>query len=328
MTQFDKQLFWELLIACQRTKSLARASAQLRLSLSSASKLIAAFETQTQLQLLDRTTRPATLTRNFERLVPIAQKLVKANVEAQRIIQTLKSEAKGETVHGRIIRICLPINVRNDAILERLLDCASASPGLRLEFFGDEGYERLLAGDVDIAQFGFFPNNQTLRADFIRTNGFLMLASHSFVARYGLPQDITELERFTIAIRNPENRSFSRRLQHGEETYFVPDSDRIIYADTTTCRSLLLLGRAISIDVSISTVLPEIKTGKLVAVLPGWHRKPNDTYVCCHMKHNNDPVINDLMAIIRETLRDEESDRWTTWLTHFGVNPETVKAAL
>lgn len=26
--------------------------------------------------------------------------------------------------------------------------------------------------------------------------------------------------------------------------------------------------------------------------------------------------------------RDEESDRWTTWLTHFGVNPETVKAAL
>jgi len=30
----------------------------------------------------------------------------------------------------------------------------------------------------------------------------------------------------------------------------------------------------------------------------------------------------------RETLRDEESDRWTTWLTHFGVNPETVKAAL
>ena len=87
MTQFDKQLFWELLIACQRTKSLARASAQLRLSLSSASKLIAAFETQTQLQLLDRTTRPATLTRNFERLVPIAQKLVKANVEAQRIIQ-------------------------------------------------------------------------------------------------------------------------------------------------------------------------------------------------------------------------------------------------
>ena len=311
MTQFDKQLFWELLIACQRTKSLARASAQLRLSLSSASK---------QLQLLDRTTRPATLTRNFERLVPIAQKLVKANVEAQRIIQTLKSEAKGETVHGRIIRICLPINVRNDAILERLLDYASASPGLRLEFFGDEGYERLLAGDVDIAQFGFFPNNQTLRADFIRTNGFLMLASHSFVARYGLPQDITELERFTIAIRNPENRSFSRRLQHGEETYFVPD--------TTTCRSLLLLGRAISIDVSISTVLPEIKTGKLVAVLPGWHRKPNDTYVCCHMKHNNDPVINDLMAIIRETLRDEESDRWTTWLTHFGVNPETVKAAL
>lgn len=148
MTQFDKQLFWELLIACQRTKSLARASAQLRLSLSSASKLIAAFETQTQLQLLDRTTRPATLTRNFERLVPIAQKLVKTNVEAQRIIQTLKSEAKGETVHGRIIRICLPINVRNDAILERLLDYASASPGLRLEFFGDEGYERLLAGTV------------------------------------------------------------------------------------------------------------------------------------------------------------------------------------
>lgn len=102
MTQFDKQLFWELLIACQRTKSLARASAQLRLSLSSASKLIAAFETQTQLQLLDRTTRPATLTRNFERLVPIAQKLVKANVEAQRIIKRSKVRLREKPYMGAL----------------------------------------------------------------------------------------------------------------------------------------------------------------------------------------------------------------------------------
>ena len=58
----------------------------------------------------------------------------------------------------------------------------------------------------------------------------------------------------------------------------------LIYVAPLTCRSLLLSGRTISIDVSIGTVLPKLKAGALLPVLDGWHRRSNDTYVCCHMK--------------------------------------------
>ncbi|MDO5532802.1 LysR family transcriptional regulator, partial [Sutterella sp.] len=288
----DTLLFWNLILACQRTKSLAKACVQMNLSLSAGSKLIAAFEEETDLTLLDRSTRPAGLTGNLERLLPVAARMVKAHADAERAVQTLRAEAAGDFIHGRVVRICLPVNVRSNTMLERLLTYADANPGLRLEFLGDDGFRRLMKGEVEIAQFGFHPKRPELRADFIRTNAFLMLASRRFCERHGLPKTVEELERFRVAIRNPENRSFSRRLRNGDRTFFLPDGPNLVYADTITCRDLLLSGQAISLDVSISTVLAELKAGLLVPVLPGWHRKPNDTYVCCHMRFSGDPVIN------------------------------------
>lgn len=328
MTKTNNPLLWRLIVACQQTKSLAKACAQLQISMSSASKIIAAFEDETQLELLDRSTRPAALTQDLERLVPLANKILKIHSEAERAVQTIRAEKSKDQIRGRIVRICLPINVRNDSVLENLIDYAWQTPGLRLEFFGDDGLKRLLAGDVDIAQFGFHPKRQDIRADYIRTNGFLILASRIFARKYGLPQTVEELADFPIAIRNPVNRSFSRRLENADKTYFLPDGENLVYADTTTCRSLLVTGQAISVDVSIGTVLPELKAGELVPVLPGWHRHPNDTYVCCHTKQSLDPIICDLMSIIKSTLRDEKEDRWELWAARFGIPLETIKGAL
>lgn len=328
MTTLENFLFWKLICACHRSKSVAKACAQLDIRLSAASKLIAAFEKETGLILLDRSSRPARFTPDFERLVPVAGKMLKTQTEARNTLQMLQSEKSGDTVQGRLIRLCLPINVRNDTVITRLLDYAEATPGLRLEFFADGGFKRLISGDADIAQFGFHPKRQDIRADYIRTNGFLLLASRTFAERFGLPQSVEDLPKFPVVLRNPGNRSFSRRLEKGETAYFLPDGPNLIYADPLTCHSLLLAGRAISIDVSIGTVLPELKAGALLPVLDGWHRRPNDTYVCCHMKLSDDPVINDLMHIIQTTFREEQEDRWERWFRHFGLDPEAVKGAL
>lgn len=328
MFKTENLLFWKLIVYCHRTKSLARACEQLEVSLSSASKLIAAFEAENQVSLLNRSTRPAAPTPEFERLVPLAGKILKAHAEAEREVLEIRSEKSRGRIRGRIVRICLPVNVRNDRMLERLLDYARQVRGLRLEFFADDGLKRLVSGFADIAQLGFHPRRDDVRADYIRTNGFLMLASRGFVEKHGLPETIEELPRYPVAIRNPANRSFSRRLENGEETYFLPDGNNMIYADTTTCRALLVNGLAISIDVSCGTVLPELKSGELVPVLPGWHRHPNDTYVCCLMKQSSDPVITDLMSIIQSTLREEKEDRWENWLTRFGIPQEAIKGAL
>lgn len=321
-------LFWKLIVACHQTKSLAKACAQLQISLPSASKLITAFEEESQLKLLDRSTRPAALTTDLVRLVPLAGRILKVHAEADRTVQLLRAEKSEGRIKGRIVRICLPINVRNDAVLGNLLAYARRSPGLRLEFFGDDGFRRLLSGDADIAQFGFHPKRQDLRADYIRTNCFLILASRAFAKRFGLPQTIGELTDYPVAIRNPANPSFSRRLENGDKTYFLPDDKNLIYADTTTCHALLVAGQAISVDVSIGSVLPQLEADELVPVLPGWHRHPNDTYVCCHAKQSMDPVICDLMEIIKTTLRDERADRWELWAARFGIPPESIKAAL
>ena len=329
MQKLDNILFWKLILACHRTRALGRACAQVGVSLSVASKLIAAFEAETKVTLLDRSSRPVRMTDEMERLLPVATQMVKAHAEAERAVLALQARSAGMQVQAaRIVRICLPINVRNDRVLSKLLAYAKEKPWLRLEFLGDEGFQRLMTGRAEIAQFGFHPKVPELHADYIRTNVFLMLASHAFVRRYGLPKRVEDLEHFPVVIRNPENRSFSRHLQKGDESFYIPDGQNIIYADTTTARALLVNGEAIAIDVSISTVLPELEAGRLVPVLPGWHRRPNDTYVCCHEKNATDPVIHDLMTIIRETLRDETQDRWETWFERLGIDVAAIKATL
>ena len=326
--RIDSLSLWKLIAACNRTKSLGKACVQVGMSLSQASKLISSFEESSGINLLDRSTRPAQLTKNFELLVPTALRMLSVYEETSRAIQKIQTEASSGHVGGRVIRICLPMNVRNDSVLSNLMDYAERGPGLRLEFFCDDGLRRLMDGSVDIAQMGYNPRKQEIRADYIRTNGFLILASKSFVRKYQLPNQIEDLPNYPIVIRNPSNQSFSRRLQKGEQVFFLPDYTKVIYADAMTCRSLLLMGHAIALDVSIGSVLDELKRGEVFPILSGWHRKPNDTYVCTHMKNSGDSVINDLMNIISSTLRAEKADDWKLWASRFGFDLDDLEQAL
>lgn len=328
LSKIESRQLWELLAACHRTKSLTQACRQVNISVSAASKLISSFETSAQIDLLDRSTRPAQFTKNLELLIPSAHKMLASFEEAQKVIGILKNEQAAKKIGAQTVKIALPINVRNSQLLCNLLEYARNTTGLRLEFYGDDCFKRLMRDEVDIAQFGFHPQSSELKAEYIRTNAFFILASKGFIKKYGMPNSIEELEKFPIVIRNPTNRSFSRRLENGGKTYFLPESSNVIYADTTTCVALLLAGEAISIDVSISSVLEQLKTREVVPVLDGWHRKPNDTYVCCHIKKAHDPIISDLMNIIKRTLRASEEDSWWRWAAEFGINPDVVKSQL
>lgn len=320
--------FWKLIIAFHSTKILTVAARQVGISVSSASKLIANFEESTGITLLDRKSRPVHATKNLESLLPAARRLLGALEEAESTVNALSCETSALRVRGRLVRIALPINVRNDRALASLLDYAKSRDGLRLSFYGDECYNRLVKEEVEIAQFGFFPNNPEIYAEYIRTNGFFILASKKFINKYGVPSRVDELVNYPMVIRNPSNRSFSRRLQRGSETFFIPENPNVIYGDTTTCLSLLKAGRAISLDVSLGSVLEELKRGEIVPILHGWHRKPNDTYVCCQTKNSDDPIIRDLMTIIRTTIREEESDDWKRWANIFGIDPELLKESV
>lgn len=320
--------FWELLVACHRTKSLGLACRQINMTPSAASKLISSFESSTGIELLNRRTRPAQLTANLDGLIPIARKLIEDLEQAQRTIYEMQAEKSLSFIPARIVRIAFPVNVRSNKVLRKLLAYSSSIPNLRLEFYGDDCFKRLMLDEVEIAQFGFHPGRDEIEAQYIRTNGFFILASQRFISKFGEPKTVEELSNFPVVIRNPSNRSFSRRLENGDNCFFLPETSNIIYGDTTTCVSLLLAGEAISIDVSISSVLHELKTRQVFPILKGWHRKPNDTYVCCKKNNASDPIISDLMSIIRTELMNEKEDNWLLWAKEFGMDVARLRSSL
>ncbi len=314
---------FRLIVACDETQSLLKASMQLGISLTSASRLLSNFEKTEGITLLNRRVRPASFTENFHRLVPIAKRMIATQTEAERDINALRAHSARSK--RRVVRFSLPINVRNSQVFVNLVAYAQKHD-IQLEFFVDPGgIPKLLSRAVDIAQVGYWPENPQIYKRYIRTNGFLILATPAFIERYGNPSDIHDLERLPIALRSPSNSSASRKFERGEEVYYLPEGENLIYADPLSCQTLLKEGLAITVDLSIGMVLEDLEKGVVVPILPGWFREPNNTFVCCRHEDAKDPVIKDLMKILHNTLRAETKDRWDYRYTKLGLPVEMLE---
>ena len=328
MKKIESVEFWKIILACCRTRSLTRAAIEMDIGLPAASKAISAFEREEGLRILDRRSRPAGFTENLDRLYPEAKRIVAAWGAAGKSIESIREENAILRKPFRTVRISIPVNARNPEVYSGLLGYARGN-NLRLSFSGESGIARLRRREVEIAQGGAVPEKSPdLIKEFARLNGFFLFASKEFERRYGIPKEISDLERVPIAIRTPRNPSFSRKFENGKDVYFLPDGPNLVYADADSCRMLLLRGEALSVDVGIGSVLPEVRSGDVFPILPDWFRRPNFTHVCCHAASASDETIRTLMRIMRETLRASESDSWLHWRREFGMPDSQIVAYL
>lgn len=207
MKKIESVEFWKLILACCRTRSLTRAAIEMDIGLPAASKAISAFEREEGLRILDRRSRPAGFTENLDRLYPEAKRIVAAWGAAGKSIESIREENAILRKPFRTVRISIPVNARNPEVYSGLLGYARGN-NLRLSFSGESGIARLRRREVEIAQGGAVPEKSPdLIKEFARLNGFFLFASKEFERRYGIPKEISDLERVPIAIRTPETRA-------------------------------------------------------------------------------------------------------------------------
>ena len=184
MDLLDNLSAWRLLSSCAALKSLSSAAAEEEIDLATASRLIGQLEKRFGFDLLDRRYRPARPTSQLFALASAAQKVTKAQKDAIQVAAMLAPRAK----EIREIRLSIPVNWMRQSTLKALFQYEKDHPNLRFEIVADAGVEGILAGRVDVACFGFVPEDKNITSVKIADEVTMLFASRTTFVRMASPE--------------------------------------------------------------------------------------------------------------------------------------------
>lgn len=313
---------WELVSAIADYGTLSAAADAMGLELSTASRMVSALEAEIGLPVLDRRTKPAGFAERAEVLLPLARALVQTH---RSLLATAGELSGNRTAAGRgLIRVSFPLNTDCAALFRKFLEFDASHPGIRIQPLAESGAEGVLSGKADVAKLNYMPRNPGLHVVAGNPGVTMLLASRRYLEKRGVPRKIEDLARHTILTRGSLDRSFTARLECGEQTYSIsPDAD-LKQGDAVYCENLLLAGVGIAVDVSLNMVREQLLSGEVVPVLPGWHREPWRSSIVCRRSDLGDPLVQEVMALMLEEF-NRICGRWREWYRRFGVPEETVR---
>lgn len=242
----------------------------------------------------------------------------------QRLLKTAESIKHQDTIKPkRILKVSLPANIDRSAYLNAFSNFERKHSGLRVEVLIDAGEDGLLNGAADVAYFGYRPTKEGITWIPAGHNVTFLMASRSYLRRNGTPQSVQELRNHTLLLRNSSNRSFSRRLENRDAVFEIESDEKVHFEDAYSCRTHLIAGEGISVDLVPSFVADELMRGDIVPVLPGWHRRPWEICVC-RRDSDHSPLVSEMADLIVENFKKHTVDSWMFWYRYFSIPLESV----
>lgn len=316
---------WRLLAQIEKSGNLSLAAQDLGLSLSTASRMISNLEKELAQSFLDRTTKPAVLSRCARRILPTVERMLRSECELRQNI-ALDLPSTPDEIVDRTIRVSIPINMERGVYLNTFNQFEAAHPGIRLAIMGDEDYPAVANGRADIAWFGYRPSEgMDLYWEPAGINVSFLMATPKYLQTHGTPETVEDLARHTLLMRDTAHASSSTVLECGDRIHRIPGNQKAKHEDALSCRTRLLASEGIAVDLSPTFLADELLRGTVVPVLPGWHRAPWLISLVCRREIRRDPVILAVMAEIRRTFNRHALHHWDVWYRLLRLPVEAVR---
>lgn len=116
---------------------------------------------------------------------------------------------------------------------------------------------------------------------------------------------------------------FSRRLENRDASFEIESDDKVHFEDAYSCRTHLIAGEGISVDLVPSFVADELMRGDIVPVLPSWHRRPWEICVC-RRESDHSPLVSEMANLIVENFKKHTVDSWMFWYRYFAIPLDSV----
>lgn len=227
-------------LSVARTGSTLAASKQLKVSQSTVSRRITAFEEEIGVKLFVRKPSGYELTPRGESVLPDAE-----SVESAILSFSDGIEAESRRLAGTV-RLTTVESAANAWVIPAVGLLRERYPEIRVEIMASDQYVDLARGEADIAiRFGPKPTQETLIVRHLIDMLESFYASEEMVSRLGMPEDIADMARYPLVASMDSQSATSRWLAE-----HVPDAEIAQRAN------------------SLSSIIASVESGLGAAILP------------------------------------------------------------
>jgi DNA-binding transcriptional LysR family regulator len=239
--------------------SLSAAGRELQLSPTVVSKRLTRLEEQLGARLIQRTTRQLTLTEVGEGYHERVLAVLIALEEADAFVS-------GSGAPRGLLRVSAPTGFGRRHIAPKLGKFLRTYPDVKLELDLSDDYVDLIAGGFDVVVRIGALGDSSMVARRLAPNRRLLVATPEYLAEYGEPETLADLDRYKVITTVPQ----AEWHLEGPEGPVVYRPDSIILTNSSeVVRESVIGGLAIGLR-STWDVSEHLKAGRLKRVLPDY----------------------------------------------------------
>lgn len=257
----------ELLETFERTAVLGgyrKAAEELQISKATVSRRIAALESMLGTKLFVRSSVGTVLS-------PSGISLLEKTSALLSRFQKLSAAPDEESPRLRgTIRVSAPCAIGNGLLIPWLTQFRRINPEVSLDLTLTLGPMHIIPPECDVRiNHGLYPcsNARILKLGDMRR---MMVASVSYLSKYGYPKSPKDLERHELLGGNDLCGGSPLVLLKGNERAIIPYRPRLKLKDHTAARTAALCGAGISVHAFRYDTLDLVRRGLLIHVLPEW----------------------------------------------------------
>ena len=263
----DRFATLQLFLRVVERGSFSQAARDLGIGQPGVSKQVAALEARLGTTLLVRTSRGLQPT-------PAGEELYEAAVEILRILEEAEGRIGRRSVSSAgLVRASIPPALGPRYIIPRLPAFLAAFPDLQVELLVSERHVDLVRDGIDVAlRVGHFADSSLLarRIGSLRTR---TVATPSYLARHGRPEDPLQLHRHSLLTVRLQDAPSAWTFKGEEGPFAVEPTGRLRLNDAEAVRAAVLADLGIAHD---TTALfgADLKLGTVVSVLERYAPDP------------------------------------------------------
>lgn len=313
----DNLLTWKVFLTTAETRNVSKTSVEMDIDLKTVSRLIRELETDLGIKLFDRSSRPFKLTDAAEKILPFAKDLLRVKHQIDTKVQDFLAKPIE-------IRLSLPVNMTRDDLFHLMDRYSATHTNLKIRFLNDCDHKHLLDNETDVAMLPYVPPN--LEEEMVLFDaGFsynMLLASPEYIRRSGAPGSLEELRKHPLILRESRIYPTTTTLEHGTaKVNLIPNFKLFYLGDAFSCKRAALLGEGIAVDLSVAYCKEEIEEGRLVPILPGWHRPKWTMVVAIRKRDSKNKDIYEFAQWFAGKQKEAYPSRWKPLFSKCGVNP-------
>ena len=241
-----------------RSLSMSAAGRELGLSPAVVSKRIKHLEERLGTRLFQRTTRQLSLTEAGQGFLIRIEAILAGIEDAEAFIAGRAEEARGT------LKISAPTSFGRMHVAPHLNPFMQTNPGITINLTLSDEFIDLVAGGYDLAIRIGELTDSSLVARRLAPVRRLLCASPDYVAAYGMPETLADLDRHICL---PPHNNDTWRLEGPDGPVIYRPRGPLVTNSSEVIREAVIAGLGIALR-STWDVGPELKAGKLVPVLP------------------------------------------------------------